>query len=63
MSNDTEGLEDIYVGKYMLQLPSEETIRQYLIDNMPPLEQFEGGEEDKPTDLTAPTDNKLSARI
>ena len=31
----TEGLEDIYVGKYMLQLPSEETIRQYLIDNMP----------------------------
>ena len=31
----TEGLEDIYVGKYLLQLPSEETIRQYLIDNMP----------------------------
>ena len=37
----TEGLEDIYVGKYMLQLPSEETIRQYLIDNMPDPKQFE----------------------
>ena len=31
----TEGLEEIYVGRYMVQLPSEETIRQYLIDNMP----------------------------
>lgn len=29
-----EGLEDIHVGKYLLQLPSEETILQYLIDNM-----------------------------
>ena len=37
----TEGLEDIYVGKYMLQLPSEETIRQYLIETMPPEEDFE----------------------
>ena len=37
----TEGLEDIYVGKYMLQLPSEETIRQYLIDNMPDPKQLE----------------------
>ena len=31
----TEGLSDIYVGKYMLHLPSTETIRQYLIDHMP----------------------------
>lgn len=31
----TEGLEDVYVGKYLLQLPSEETIRQFLIENMP----------------------------
>ena len=37
----TEGLEDIYVGKYLLQLPSEETIRQYLIDNMPDQKEFE----------------------
>lgn len=37
----TEGLEDIYVGKYMLQLPSEETIRQYLIDTMPPVYEFD----------------------
>ena len=31
----TEGLSDIFVGKYMLHLPSTETIRQYLIDHMP----------------------------
>ena len=31
----TEGLSDIYVVKYMLHLPSTETIRQYLIDHMP----------------------------
>lgn len=37
----TEGLEDIYVGKYLLQLPSEATIRQYLIDNMPDQKEFE----------------------
>lgn len=37
----TEGLEDIYVGKYLLQLPSEDTIRQYLIDNMPDQKDFE----------------------
>lgn len=37
----TEGLEDIYVGKYLLQLPTEETIRQYLIDNMPDQNEFE----------------------
>lgn len=40
----TEGLEDLYVGKYMLQLPSEETIRQYLIDTMPPEEDFKEAE-------------------
>ena len=42
----TEGLEDIYVGKYLLQLPSEETIRQYLIDNMPDQKAFEEYTED-----------------
>lgn len=30
----TEGLEDIYVSRYLLQLPSEESIRQYLLDNI-----------------------------
>ena len=34
----TEGLDDIYVGKYMFQLPKEEAIRQFLIDNMPVFE-------------------------
>lgn len=34
----TEGLDDIYVGKYMFQLPKEEEIRQFLIDNMPVIE-------------------------
>ena len=32
----TEGLEQIYVTKYQLCLPSEETIRQYLLDNIDP---------------------------
>jgi len=41
----TEGLEDLYVGKYMLQLPSEDTIRQYLIDTMPPEEDFKEAEQ------------------
>jgi len=41
----TEGLEDIYVGKYMLQLPSEEEIKQYLIDTMPDPEEFAETEE------------------
>lgn len=41
----TEGLEDIYVGKYMLHLPSEETIRQYLIDSMPDSEELQKQEE------------------
>jgi len=41
----TEGLEDIYVGKYMLQLPSEEEIKQYLIDTMPDPKEFAETEE------------------
>lgn len=37
----TEGLDDIFVGKYMLQLPSEEEIKRYLIENMPDPEELD----------------------
>lgn len=30
----TEGLENLFVSKYKLQLPSEDDIRQYLLDNI-----------------------------
>lgn len=36
-----EGLDDIFVGKYLLQLPSEEEIKRYLIENMPTPEALE----------------------
>ncbi len=50
----TEGLDDIYVGKYMLQLPSTESIRQYLIDNMPAPEELEEDTNRSPSSRARP---------